>query len=353
MMEHLILRGNHRCDLAVAIVLASVTLLPACAEQIVMDTREEMPVVVNCVLTDSDIQYLKLFYAKRPSENGYRIIDDADIVISGGNGNYPFVWNGECYEASMHPKHELTYRLKVLISGKEIITATTVFPPDVYIDSIDLSGKDGEGVISRALAKYYILRTNHNDTHKYTEEAFMWVLPEMRKYEAVPWADVPYMYDYVAVDTIRLSHICTNHDGVDNFNITQADWGSMANVSYMEKYYSSCPDLWMEYKRRCSGLPMHETFLRIHQSAGYEGLTLGGENGFFILSSNANYEKYPEYVPCFKICILSEEYDMYLRDVVDYSIIRKDNFVMRYSKEDIYTNIEGGFGVFGAVYELN
>lgn len=44
---------------------------------------------------------------------------------------------------------------------------------------------------------------------------------------------------------------------------------------------------------------------------------------------------------------------MYLRDVVDYSIIRKDNFVMRYSKEDIYTNIEGGFGVFGAVYELN
>ena len=175
----------------------------------------------------------------------------------------------------------------------------------------------------------------------------------MRKYELIPWEEVPFMYDYVAVDTVRLSHICTDHDGVDNFNICQADWRSMADVSYMEKYYYSSPDLWTAYMRLCSCLPMHEAFLRIHQPKDYEGLTLGGESGYFVLSSNADYEKYPDYVPYFKISILSEEYDSYMRDVANYSIVHKDNFAMHYSAEDIYSNIEGGFGVFGAVYELN
>lgn len=336
-----------------AIAIIPFILLSACTEQIVMDPQEEMPIVVNCVLTDTDSQYLNLYYSKRPSENDYRVIDNADISISGGNGNYPFIWNGNCYEATMRPKHGLPYHLNVIISGKELITAKTVFPPDVYIDSINLGGGNPEGGIDQAPAKYYILRTHHNDDLKYSEEVFIWILPEMRKYELIPWEEVPFMYDYVAVDTVRLSHICTDHDGVDNFNICQADWRSMADVSYMEKYYYSSPDLWTAYMRLCSCLPMHEAFLRIHQPKDYEGLTLGGESGYFVLSSNADYEKYPDYVPYFKISILSEEYDSYMRDVANYSIVHKDNFAMHYSAEDIYSNIEGGFGVFGAVYELN
>ena len=154
MMEHLILRGNHRCDLAVAIVLASVTLLSACAEQIVMDTREEMPVVVNCVLTDSDIQYLKLFYAKRPSENGYRIIDDADIVIVHAGTN-DWATQAPLGNSDSTDKLEFNGALNIIMSGLRAKYPTALIIFDAIMERQDYDAPVHGGTQMNILTSSY------------------------------------------------------------------------------------------------------------------------------------------------------------------------------------------------------
>ena len=76
--------------LLASFVLALSCFAPSCAETIVMDPEEEMPIVVNCVLTNDGMdhsgiitQYLDLYYAKRPSEAVQTPISDAKVTVKG------------------------------------------------------------------------------------------------------------------------------------------------------------------------------------------------------------------------------------------------------------------------------
>jgi hypothetical protein len=51
-------------------VLMSVFLLASCVEDIDMDTGEEMPVVVDCVLQMDTVQTLRLYHMKKLNAEG-------------------------------------------------------------------------------------------------------------------------------------------------------------------------------------------------------------------------------------------------------------------------------------------
>ena len=76
-------------------IITVALLLSSCVEPIVMDPLEEMPVVVNCVLTrdgqgpavfsgmtfTTPEQKLYLYYAKSPSGSDYVVIKDAEVTV--------------------------------------------------------------------------------------------------------------------------------------------------------------------------------------------------------------------------------------------------------------------------------
>ena len=63
------------------IVLAGI--LPSCIEYVNMDSREEMPVVVNCVLTRDTVQTLRLYRMRVLSETGNVPVEGATVFFAG------------------------------------------------------------------------------------------------------------------------------------------------------------------------------------------------------------------------------------------------------------------------------
>ena len=106
----------------------------------------------------------------------------------------------------------------------------------------------------------------------------------------------------------------------------------------------------------CPDLPLHKGFVRIDQPEGFtNGLTdedfktsyLSTSGSFLILG---DYSDYLTGVEPFLIEVhfLSDEYDAFLRDLHIRNLSR-DNFILStYDTNNIYSNINGGVGVFGA-----
>ena len=70
-------------------------------------------------------------------------------------------------------------------------------------------------------------------------------------------------------------------------------------------------------------------------------------------TSWSNYDgPYQERGGLYDIYILSDEADNYFKDVYR-KHLNKDNFLFEYDTENIYTNIKGGIGVFGAMIHRN
>lgn len=71
-------RGRYFCLTGGVI---SLFLLASCVEDIDMDTGEELPVVVDCVLKMDTVQTLRLYHMKRLSAEGYEPVAEAKVEL--------------------------------------------------------------------------------------------------------------------------------------------------------------------------------------------------------------------------------------------------------------------------------
>ena len=80
-------RGRYFCLTGVVIPLF---LLASCVEDIDMDTGEELPIVVDCVLQMDTVQKLRLYHMKRLSGEGYEPVAEAKVELQmiQKNGNF-------------------------------------------------------------------------------------------------------------------------------------------------------------------------------------------------------------------------------------------------------------------------
>ena len=72
------------------ILLIILGILPSCIEYVNMDSREEMPVVVNCVLTRDTVQTLRLYRMRVLSETGNVPVEGATVFLQGKDNNGKF-----------------------------------------------------------------------------------------------------------------------------------------------------------------------------------------------------------------------------------------------------------------------
>ena len=373
-----------------------------------MDPMEEMPVVVQCVLTregpgfgpdetetPTPVQYLDLYYARHPSEAKGKVINDAIVCVSCEGEEHMFEWNGERWECAFLPQFEAEYKLDIRLSDNSKIQASTTFPPCLHLSYyIPLSAY---GIIPKYGFYYFI--TNDSQQVGFVQES------GKKRYDVSTgvFSGECFLWLEACQEGRAIERLCTSHKGSDAFNVCQGRWDDLSVYSDYKETYDRIQrviDLQKErnpngvdttnflarYLSFCRGLPLHTQFLRIHHPSQYEsGLdwgeveedhlsiykdpvvfnlfydsVIGPEGNEFFSSQktvpiprschfliDADFDLESDMDPGrYQTRFLSEDYDRYLRDIC-FKARQSDEFVQLYSIDVVYSNIQGGIGIFG------
>ena len=380
-------------------------IMTSCIEYVNMDSREEMPVVVNCVLTRDTVQTLRLYRMRVLSETMNAPIEDATVYLQGRDNNGKFQTVAEFHrteginwEAKFQPEYDTDYGLLIKVPGKEDITATTRFPEDLrliqccrfatFVTDTGMIGNYSKGYGMHTAevrkGKYY---TEWNWRKKENGEAFkayiqvsenpckIWAFSHVDTTYVSPGRD---MLNLLNEDQFQFSgskqplskYIATNHPGADRFNITP---GRLADLNYWnrpDKVFDQNISQWCLYL--CPDVPLFDGFVRIDHPGNFRnGLTEDdlknsyyySDRSFFIGGDysdehNAYAIKAMPFPPYYDIIdnrsflnevhFVSDEYDTYLRELYVKLQNSNDFILSSYDYNNVYSNINGGVGIFGA-----
>ena len=236
-----------------------------------------------------------------PRNGTYAEVSEAEVLLyADGLLVGPFKKTAFCrWEIECVPKSGVHYRIEVIVPGLPVVSGETMMPYPPKIERGRPNGRDIRNLIQREGVS-----------------SPMWMCTLLRRDSYVADKEIPEDY----MDSYLISRsIATNHPYVDNFNITGSSFPRQGTALPSEN-------------------PDHDGFIRLPSMTLDESLEFGIE-GFFdntILS----------------VMSISEEYDRYLKSSYQKMINYKTGAFYDFLEEDvIYSNINGGLGIFGACSE--
>lgn len=321
-----------------------------------MDPEEALPVVVYCVLTRDEYQTLKLSYAHGKSNTSGEIIKDAKIdLLRKRDAVAHFFFDDSLQVWRAHYKAEFknNYTLVGTINEKESFSATTSFPPEL---SLYMQSTSKDHVIQGY--SYVVqeeIRVNPKLISRFLNEVScnIWIFPNKERYR---FNSSDFVTDHPGVDPSNMSNRVFSSFPLFNNQDTLSSMNSMSNIYPVSQYY-----MWPSryYSART---PVYKGYLHIHHPGGFDnGLTLeqrmesplDSSYCFSICPDLCSVQADPlwnriAFQHPFLTChFVSDEYDKYLSDI--YQKERdQESFLSLYDPVNIYTNINGGVGIFGA-----
>lgn len=337
--EYHLISEHHRMKSGHSI-LSIITLLfsiSSCIRPADLETGE-MSVVVNCILHyPSPTQTLTLAYS---IPNGMKIgpmVDKAEVSLfdltdGAVAGTFAPTIDGE-WKASIaiNPGHQ--YRLDVDVPGENHISATTTLPECKEMcyrpNGIAMWVSDmASSSLNRSLC------STEYDLSVFDTPAWMYI-----------WNYNPATGSHMVADLIA------GNGQVDGFNRA----GSLMDLDTEWKKHA------FEYARA-----YHNKYLRYEPGNGGNTFIAGEMTApFFTALGKAStihptidnpvtlYAK-PSVIPVERmgyvvLISVSKEYDRYLRDIITRNMKEDgDDITILYDREQIYSNIDGGVGIFGA-----
>ena len=294
--------------------------------------------MVYCILDPGRSQQtLTLYYAKGKGEEDYIPITEASAYIILGRdtiGVFEHV-EGPTWTSSPEIKNLVTYKLLVRIPGKEDITARTTVP-----GKFTCHNECGYFGVLEPFESFQPVRTGHH----------LWIVARKNKHRPDEGNDENYPY------------ILTDNVYADNFNLSGLKFSDVS-FEYAEDY-DYFWDLTRERVKLYPDIPLHKGFVRIDLPPYY-------------VDAKTEEEKeeadYPFYEGFLLLCVpfeqgldlgnnkrshfdfysLSDEYDTFLRNVYVKEGELEYDMTSVYSMSNVYTNIEGGLGIFGAIFRVN
>ncbi len=396
------------------ILLIILGILPSCIEYVNMDSREEMPVVVNCVLTRDTVQTLRLYRMRVLSETGNVPVEGATVILQGKDNNGKFQTVAEFHrteginwEVKFQPEYDTDYGLLIKVPGKEDITATTRFPEDLRLiqcccgantAGVSQAIRDDNGnqyfyhdygmytaeirkgkYYDEYFDRYYMIKNEDGTPFK----AYLDVSENPCKIWVFSHTDTTYVSPgNESITTINegffqfsgsrqplSKYVATNHSGADRFNIAP---GRIADLHYWNRPNIPSEIIRTNYSQwclyLCPEIPIFKGFVRIDHPANYRnGLNINdlknsylySDRSFFIAGDYSdNYNSYPREENKYllhsnqsflnEVHFVSEEYDAYLRALYAKFQNKNDFVLLSYDYDNVYSNIKGGTGIFGA-----
>ena len=274
-------------SLLIAILSLMLFSLASCSKEVTLDTGEEV-VVVECILSCDSIQHLNLAYTHPKSQKaGTQVISEAQVTLFDETTNTSagaFQFFNNSWTLSYSAIPLQTYRLDIDVPGHDHIFARQTMPDQVRIWS------------------------------------FLWSM--WSNQAGVPISDFDYNISGELFEPIAMQ--------IDTCGKTLS--------------YTICEGL--------EGQPLHKKYMRTNLSQAdrgdYDGYTFIVCGSFF----DQNNPK-PDEPLGSKGGILfvttSEDYDRYLQESIYYQQQQESTDMSSiYLRDNVFSNIKGGIGIFGA-----
>lgn len=307
-------------------------LCSGCIREVVMDAEDAPKVVVDCVLSEAPVQTLYLVYTKGASRPEAPALEEAAAVLTDLTENR----EAGCFSRAADGSWQLAYaaipthryRLDVTVPGHEPVWAEQTMPlaPDMRVR--------WEG------------RWEKDSTECYKDDyGYVFTVSSLK--DPVWFYGVGYPSEESGEEPTAL--LATDFPGVDPFNETE-----MVYVPYTEQEFwysdwlrfSTYPDL--------NGKPMHKRYLRFPARETLQ------ETDFLVSGSlQSTISDKREFVRAQKrharlyYFSASEDYDRFLRE--SYHLLESktsDNLTDIFLRTNVFSNIQGAIGLFGAKNEL-
>lgn len=292
--------------------------LTGCVRDVVLDAGERPKVVVECVLTDSSPQELRLSFTKGASLAEVSELTEATARLIDLTNNYPVrefrrrddgIW-ALVYAAE--PCHN--YRLEVDVPGYDLVWAEQTMPDRVVVETKEdklPTPTWSSSSYGYPFASYRVLNT---DTP-------VWI-----------YGILDYGPDK---DEMYVERLCADYPDVDIFNLTGDSYAPEIVHWDRSAYIATYGSLY--------GKLLHRRFLRIPG--------MSSEQWFFVAGDFHYKEDGSEWPRRRQVCFssLSPDYDRYLKQAfttVNAGITTDLSSI--FVRDNYYSNIHGGIGILGA-----
>lgn len=315
----------------------------SCTMEVSLDSMEERQIAVECVLNNGPEQTLHLCFAKGSSESNLKYISEADAVLTdltdgiiAGKFRHESdgIWT---LGYSAIPGH--SYRLDIYISGHAPIYS------EQHMPSVDI------------IADYYIHVFGDGGLYEY--RSFPHIVYQLNSLPEYTWI-YALRYDENIGARVIAEEICTDFPAVDNFNLTGETYSPeivLQDLYGIPQFMTLAPEL--------IGTNLHNKYLRICKNDVLDKnwLILSGnfsgdfpikfmENKWGLLENQGKVSTLEEKQGCVVFAGVSADYDRYLREAIYFQQLQESSDLSSiYIRDNIFTNIHGGIGIFGAKAE--
>lgn len=372
-------------------VAFSIILMAGCVQTAVIP-EPEPSVVVKGLLMNDTIQQVSLYYSGTIGATTYDPVEDAFVVVTETGGvEHLFTYaGGGKYLSDFRPVPSRKYKLQVTIPGRDTLSATTTFPqkmsiqshffpPALYVNESywDQKNPSREEVVefNRMFPWGYNIAVDQRESARQIVGAS--ILAQMPGIIYELETSYPEAVYVVGVNEekgvkTRAQSLATNHLFVDPANRSKSryHWDSEPGPSSsIHRCYDDA------IATTNNGLPLHTGYLRIASPTERYDNGLGQIPQivrFLVGASHDNIDASPLFAVVGDIsynywwddarqrrsslyfCSVSPEYDRYLQDCWQQTVSTEGDLLasLYVDASRIYTNIQGGYGVFGAMNVL-
>ena len=344
------------------LILVALLVCSSCVREIVMDAGEKPTVVVECVISNTAPQTLHLRYTKGASKKGYEVVTEAEAVLhdlTDGKEAGRFVKTEDgVWTLNYEAEDEHEYRLEINIPGYETITAEQKMPerPEVR----------AERWCDR---KYMQMLHNHGEWFRGTSYRIFTIGRTVWIYAM--------NYNHETGKREMAEYICGNARFAD-FNVTDIVYSPQLDTvsSPLTEYMGAPPPGVESYVYTfesglypmLSGYKMYKRYLRtdliLNDSYVFDELLVSGsfegfypvefvaEDNCYDIVNDGVIEEPADDQGYLVFAIMSEEYEKYHDEALRFMELQESSQLSDiYLRDNIYTNINGGLGIFGAKAE--
>lgn len=346
-----------KCIYSLCIIfLTTILALSSCVREVILDAGEKPQVVVECILTNSETQELHLNFTKGASKAEAEPLTEAVATLFDLTGQFTVgqfeKQDGDLWTLNHVPIPMHQYRLEVQVPGYDLIYAEDSMPiaPEVYIGNshvfgltLGYYGDKREYVISDLKQKY------KDKTGKllFLRGSYYYIRNVVN-----PFVVYGMNYNPVTEEYEMIEQLCTDHPAVLSDTFTGGE------------YVPSCKsdeENGMLLHPILEGAPLHRHYMIFPKNAD-------NIEKFFLISGSftgdwwhtpekntgcdpslPDYGKPGGYLV---FASMSNNYMQYLDEALRYhSMQESSDMTSIYLRDNIYSNINGGLGLFAAISE--
>jgi len=336
------------------LLLLLAALFTSCVKDVILDAMEDPQLAVYCVLSQDSTQTLKLSWTKGASRAEAPRVTEATAVLTDLTenlvvGSFERISESDWQlEYAAIPEHH--YRLDVTVPGRDPIWAEQTMPAKLIL-----------GFKSGLLIPKEELPGLNFDMKRLTSNV-SWVdgitFGEVRadgifyrcNFSSAVWVYAE-TYDAKLGQYFPVKDLCTDYPYVDNINLTgkvRPGAGVSETTNNPNLVVGTYQDFYL------TGYYMHRDFLRFPKREDWARYT--GDDYFDRLSYFAIDGDYKDLSTTISFDsrvffdALSDDYDRFLCEAyMQYYSEQSSDMSAIYLRDNIYTNIHGGLGIFGCV----